>query len=550
MEERSLQKQKIIYLFIILAVLVNFSGLFVILMNIDATRYATIAKTMVLKNDYVNLYCDGTDWLDKPHFPFWITAFSFKIFGFTTWAYKLPGILFLMMGAWYMYLFAKKLYNKQIALLAVLILLTAQHIILSNNDVRAEPYLTGLIIAGVYHFYEALKKRSFWNLLIASVFAACAVMSKGIFALIPIGAAIGGELIIKKDWKNLFHVRWVLAAILIFLFITPELYCLYYQFDLHPEKIVFGRTNVSGIKFFFWDSQFGRFVNTGPIKGKGDPFFFLHTTLWAFLPWSLLLFAAVFATIRNYLRKPSLQEWYCISGAFVTFIIFSLSRFQLPYYLNIIFPFFAIITAQYMYRLKSGNTIVAVKYVQLFVIFLLFVVVALIQLFYKPEHLPFVLLCFLLLLIALIFLVSFVKEIGIKQKIIYKTDLTCFFVNLYLNLAFYPSLLHYQSGSEAAFWINQNNKNKLPVVVLQPNYALEFYLDQPVNYFDTSKTFRLQPFLLYTTKEQLTMPEQKAMHLTIVKEFVDYPVTRMKLQFINRNTRYKTLKKADVSIAN
>lgn len=550
MEERSLQKQKIIYLFIILAVLVNFSGLFVTLMNIDATRYATIAKTMVLKNDYVNLYCDGTDWLDKPHFPFWITAFSFKIFGFTTWAYKLPGILFLMMGAWYTYLFAKKLYNKQIALLAALILLTAQHIILSNNDVRAEPYLTGLIIAGVYHFYEALKKRSFWNLLIASVFAACAVMSKGIFALIPIGAAIGGELIIKKDWKNLFHVRWVLAAILIFLFITPELYCLYYQFDLHPEKIVFGRTNVSGIKFFFWDSQFGRFVNTGPIKGKGDPFFFLHTTLWAFLPWSLLLFAAVFATIRNYFRKPSLQEWYCISGALVTFVIFSLSRFQLPYYLNIIFPFFAIITGQYIYRLKSGNIIVVVKYVQLFVIFVLFGGVALIQLFYKPEHLPFVLLCFLLLLIALIFLVGFAKEIGIKQKIIYKTVLTCFFVNLYLNLAFYPSLLHYQSGSEAAFWINQNNKNKLPVVVLQPNYALEFYLDQPVNYFDTSKTFRPQPFLLYTTTGQLTMPEQKAMHLTIVKEFVDYPVTRMKLQFINRNTRYKTLKKAGVSIVN
>jgi len=34
------------------------------------------------------------------------------------------------------------------------------------------------------------------------------------------------------------------------LFITPELFCLYIQFDRHPEKILFGHTSVSGIRFF------------------------------------------------------------------------------------------------------------------------------------------------------------------------------------------------------------------------------------------------------------------------------------------------------------
>ena len=57
--------------------------------------------------------------------------------------------------------------------------------------------------------------------------------------------------------------------VLLILFINPELICLYIQFDLHPEKILFGHTHVSGIRFFFWDSQFGRFLNTGPIKGAG-----------------------------------------------------------------------------------------------------------------------------------------------------------------------------------------------------------------------------------------------------------------------------------------
>ena len=333
-------QEKFLYFFIAFAVAVNFSGLFVTIMGPDAALYAMISKTMVQHNDYINLYYHGAGWLDKPHFPFWITAVSFKLFGFTTWAYKLPGILFLMMGAWYTYLFAKNLYNRQIALWSVLILLTAQHIVLSNNDVRAEPYLTGLIIAAIYYFYQAIKSNGFWYLFFGSLFTACAVMTKGMFAIVPIGGAIAGHLIITKQQKRLLSRKWLIALLLTMAFIIPEIWCLYIQFDAHPEKLVFEQTSVSGIRFFFWDSQFGRFFNTGPIKGHGDPFFFVHTTLWAFLPWSLLLFAAIYQFIKKGRKAVKETEWYCISGALLTFLLFSASSFQLPHYLNIVFPFF------------------------------------------------------------------------------------------------------------------------------------------------------------------------------------------------------------------
>ena len=376
---------KWLYIFIAMAVLVNFSGLFITITGTDGTLYASIAKTMVLHHDYVNLYAAGADWLDKPHFPFWVTALFFNVFGLTTWAYKLPGILFMMMGAWYTYRFAKSLYNREIALWSVLILLTAEHIVISNNDVRAEPFLTGLVIASVYHFYKAYIKNNYWQLLAGCLFTACAIMTKGMFALIPIGGAIAGQLIITSQWKQLFNLRWLVAAILILIFILPEFYCLYQQFDLHPEKVIFGQKAVSGIRFFFWDSQFGRFFNTGPIKGHGDPFFFVHTTLWAFLPWSLLLFAAVFQFIRKGRKSVQSVEWYCLCGSLLTFLIFSASQFQLPYYLNIVFPFFAILTAQYLYHLTSEKSIRAVRITQIIVIVILFVVVGLVQYFFQPR---------------------------------------------------------------------------------------------------------------------------------------------------------------------
>src|ERR1700754_2169958 len=120
-----------LYFLLFLAVAVNFSGLFVTLLGADGPLYASISKTMVEKGNYVELFSHGTDWLDKPHFPFWITAFSFEIFGFTTWAYKLPAILFLLLGVIYTYLLARKLYDEKTAYWAAIILLTAQHIIIS-----------------------------------------------------------------------------------------------------------------------------------------------------------------------------------------------------------------------------------------------------------------------------------------------------------------------------------------------------------------------------------------------------------------------------------
>lgn len=545
---------KWLYLFTGIAVLVNFSALFIPITGPDGTTYALLAKTMVQRNNYIELFDHGKDWLDKPHFPFWITALSFKLFGFTTWAYKLPGILFLMMGAIYTYLFAKSLYNKQIALWSVLILLTAQHIVLSNNDVRAEPYLTGLIIAAVYHFYKAHTNNSFWQLIAGCLFTACAIMTKGMFALIPIGGAIAGQFIITKQWKQLFNLRWLIAVVLILIFILPEIWCLYQQFDLHPEKVVFGHQGVSGIRFFFWDSQFGRFFNTGPIKGNGDPFFFVHTLLWAFLPWSLLLFVAIFQFIKKGIKNIKGTEWYCICGALLTFLLFSASKFQLPHYLNIVFPFFAIITAQYLYGISAPKTIKAVGITQTVVVILLLTIIGVLHYFFRPEIFSwFTAFTILILLFGLIFLPDNISH-TINQKIIFKTVLTSFIINLYLNLAFYPSLMHYQAGSEAAVWINNHNPQKFPVVEFDDSYiaAFDFYIKTPVNVINGEGKGSLppKPFLLYVPADVAKHLSAKGWQIKTLNTFQRYAITRLKPSFLNNKTRAKGLDTTEVVLVN
>jgi 4-amino-4-deoxy-L-arabinose transferase-like glycosyltransferase len=542
---------KWLYLFIGIAALINFSGLLVPIMAPDGALYAMITKTMVLHHNYVDLVVGGKDWLDKPHFPFWITALSFNCFGLTTWAYKLPAILFLLMGGAYTYLFGKSLYNKQVALWSVLILLTAQHIVLSNNDVRAEPYLTGLIIAAVYHLYKADKNNSYWQLLAGCVFTACAIMTKGMFAILPIGGAIAGQLIITKQWHRLFNLKWLIAILLTIVFILPELWCLYRQFDVHPEKVIFGRSQVSGIKFFFWDSQFGRFFNTGPIKGHGDPFFFVHTALWAFLPWSLLMFAAIFQNIKKGFKNVQGQEWYCISGALLTFLLFLASKFQLPHYLNIVFPFFAIITAQYLFNLQAVKAKRAVVITQTIVILLMLLLISLLHYYFNPAIYSW----FILALPATLYLaLRFFKvaEDDAISRIMYQTLVASFLINLYLNLSFYPSLMKYQSANEAAVWINSNNPGNLPVAEVADDFspAFEFYINAAVTSVKANGQLPPKPFLLYCSVDAMKSLSARGLHITLLNNFRQYRITRLKPSFLNEKTRRKELTTMEVVVVN
>ncbi len=554
-----LEENKWMYFFITLAVLVNFSGLFVILIDPDANVYAALSKNMVLQHNYIELYLRGTDWLDKPHFQFWVTAISFKIFGIHTWSYKLPAILFVLMGARYTYLFAKEQYDKEIALWAVFIFLTTEHIILSNNDVRAEPYLTGLIIASIYHFSNTIRSlfinKIWWHLIAACFFAACAVMTKGIFTLISIAGSVAGELLIKRNWKMLLNWRWFVSALLITLFITPELYSLWYQFDRHPEKIIFEISGVSGIRFFLWDSQFGRFLNTGPIKGRGDIFFFLHTLLWAFIPWSVIMYIALFNKIRSGLRNANTDvkpgEWYTLSGSILTLIVFSLSRFQLPYYTNIIFPFLAILSARYISEaLKTTTAFLRILFNSITI--LLFAFCIAVQLFYEPAPPFWILLIIVGALIILLIGMPWLSNASSSKKInkntiaLLRAGLSTIILNLYLNWFFYPDLLQYQSGNEAAFYKNKNYPG-VPGVVLN-SYApsFEFYLTDTfikADSINSSNPLKTAAGIWYVSEEELLSINKSGRPYELLKEIPHFHVSILSWQFFNKKTRKDALQK-------
>jgi 4-amino-4-deoxy-L-arabinose transferase-like glycosyltransferase len=317
----------------------------------DAAVYALISKNMALSGDWVSLTFMDRDWLDKPHFPFWITALSFRLFGLNAPAYLLPGLLFHLLGAWFTYRLATHFYNRATGLTAALISLTMIRLLWSTVDLRAEAYLAAEITGALYFWVLYDEKSQPKHLLGGAALTAMALMTKGLFVLGAIGGGLLWDMLRRRDWRRLVSTKWLLALALSFVFALPELIALYLQFDRHPEKVVFGHAGVSGIRFFLWDSQFGRLFNSGPITSNSHHhFYFVHTFLWAALPWTLLFIAAValFVRRRRQLPESEVRPFVVLSMSFfIPLFFFSLSGFQLDHYLDIVLPFAAILSARF-----------------------------------------------------------------------------------------------------------------------------------------------------------------------------------------------------------
>ncbi len=354
-------------LLIVFAVLINAFGLiFPLIGNDDPTLYANIVKQMVISGDFINLTLNGASWLDKPHFPFWVTVVFFKIFGIRPISYILPGFLFNLLGAFYTYKLARLLYNVETGLMATIIYLSSLHLLISSIDVRAEVFLLGTIMPACYYWYLYDRQSKLKYLILGAFFSALAIMSKGIFVLVTLSSGLIAMWLYKKQAVNLIKPKWLVALLFVFILIIPEVWSLYYQFDMHPEISVFGKTHISGIRWFFWDSQFGRFFNIGPISAHGQPFhylFFIHVFIWSFLPWSFIFIVAIYSEYKAFrgrniadIISADKSHLVYLFGSFIpTFIMFSVTPFQLDHYTNILIPFAAIFCARWLYNMRLAN---------------------------------------------------------------------------------------------------------------------------------------------------------------------------------------------------
>lgn len=537
------------YWFLIaLVAIVYFVGMFVTLFENDSAQFAVMAMRMVQENDFVNLFKGPNDYLDKPHMHYWLAALSFKIFGIHDWAYRIPGILALVLGAYSTHGLGKLLYGKDTGRMAALIFLTCQTIVLSAIDVRTDAVLTGFTIFSIWQFALYVNYGRLLHLAFGAFGAGIAFSTKGQIALVVIGLSILCHIAYTRKWKVLLNWRILLAIMVFGLTILPMLYALYLQFDLHPEKVIRGSTNRSGIYFILWEQSFERMSGQGVGRNSSDYFFFFHTFLWVFLPWTVIAIFAYWMQLRTFLRVKfrfsKRYEFLTLGGITLVFLLISFAQFKLPHYMNVMMPLYSILTASYLYKLYHYSKKKVLKnllVIQNFILAIAFVFSMLVCFYVFQFHLWYAYVMLIGLLASIIYFVLKVEETYLR--IITLSVYCSLLINTVMNVQFYPDLLLYQAGSSMAQKVKEHHVpvDKIYKIMGDHTWALDFYNREPVKITSMTGLSQMKDVWVYVNEKELKELSNAGFDWDKQLVVNQFRITRLNLKFLNPATRNRQL---------
>ncbi|MBK9732224.1 MAG: glycosyltransferase family 39 protein [Chitinophagaceae bacterium] len=322
------------------ATIVYVIGLFINVMEVDAAQYASISREMLENGSFLQVLHRGQNYLDKPPLLFWLSAFSFKLFGVSNVAFKLPTFLFTLFGVYSTYRIGILLYNKTTGIVAAIILYTCQAFFLFNNDVRTDALLTANVAFACWQLLEFSNSKKWSNLLLGFAGVALAMMAKGPIGAVVPAAALFSHFAYRCELKKLLWWQWYAGILFALLLMLPMLYGLQQQYGN------------AGPLFFFWTQSFGRITGENVWHNDTGPFFFVHNFGWSFLPWTLLavfaLLFLIFQFIKNRFSTTAIPEAFSLGGFVLPFIALSLSHYKLPHYIFVVYPLCAVMTAGFI----------------------------------------------------------------------------------------------------------------------------------------------------------------------------------------------------------
>ena len=298
----------------------------------DEGRNAEKAREILILNDWLTPHENFYPVLDKPIFFYWLIALSYKFFGVSEWAARLPSVLSALGCVGLVYFFVRRRWGRWEALWSGLILLGSVEFFILSRAVIFDMSLAFFLTLALCAFYEVahtdnVKRRRVLCFVLYGALGV-ATLIKGLIGVVVPGMIIFFYLLSTKKWSILRRIYLIPGTILLAVIAAPW----YLQMDaVHPGYL----------KYYLWDEHFGRFAS-GEF-GRTEPwYYFIFVGLVGFLPWTMVL-----PFVATQYRKKTLDDktLFLIVWLALPFLFFSASNAKLPHYILPIFPALAILTA-------------------------------------------------------------------------------------------------------------------------------------------------------------------------------------------------------------
>ena len=200
------------------------------------SNYALTAKEMLLSDDWLSPRIYGHYWFDKPIMIYWLIALSFKLFGITDFAARLPAALFSAGSVTFIYWFGQKIFkDKKAALLSALVLGTSLEFWVLAKMIITDAVLFFFTSVSLATLYLGMQRNGVIWYIIAYGAAGMAVLTKGPVGLVLPGIIILGYIFLTRKWQLLKRL-FLLPGIFIFLAVAAPWYFKMYQ--LHGSTFI------------------------------------------------------------------------------------------------------------------------------------------------------------------------------------------------------------------------------------------------------------------------------------------------------------------------
>jgi 4-amino-4-deoxy-L-arabinose transferase-like glycosyltransferase len=336
----------------------------------DEPRYAWIARAMAETGDWVTPRLYGKPWFEKPPLYYWAAALSFKLFGVSEAAARLPSAVSALLATLAIAWLALRIYGAETARWLLLLLPTTVGMIgfshAASTDMPFSATLTIAMVAAAVLLRlvppdnslaaatKSTPQPSSWSLasftsstysadFLFGLFLGLAVLAKGPAGVILCVGAVLSWAFVTKRWRDALGLLHPVAVVT---------FCL----TALPWYILCARRNPDFFRIFIIEHNFKRFL-TPEFQHIQPIWFYLEILLLAFLPWTAALIWTLVVGIRRLTQAKRLTAFtyylLCWTGFCVVF--FTISRSKLPGYILPAVPAIALILSHTIASLASAK---------------------------------------------------------------------------------------------------------------------------------------------------------------------------------------------------
>ena len=317
------------------------------LIGADEPRYAQVAREMLERHDWITPTLGGIPWLEKPALYYWEAMLSYRIFGVSDWAARVPSAVDATLMVFAVYFFLRR-FRPGSHLDGALILASSAGIIGFARAASMDMPLTATLAIALLSWFAWHESQNSRCLAIFYAFLALSTLAKGPVAPFLAAVIIFLFAVAKGDLPLLKRTLWI-PGIALFLLIAA------------PWYVAVQIRNPQFFREFILEHNLARFGSN--LYHHPEPFwYYLPVMLLGLVPWSVLAVAAMWETTRAWLSEK--REMLRSEDAFNAFLLiwltiplifFSFSQSKLPGYIVPAIPAGALLLAEFVRRNAADN---------------------------------------------------------------------------------------------------------------------------------------------------------------------------------------------------